>query len=124
MRVDRLFDSVHLEPGPGFRVRPFSGEHSTALHFHLEAGAVAAEHAHPHEQLTVILRGELEYVLEGETRVLRAGDAVFVPGNARHGGRALSEVEALEFFTPVREDLMQKLAVAEAVSSSAESSLH
>jgi quercetin dioxygenase-like cupin family protein len=86
-----------------------AGETLMVTHLIFEAGAVGALHEHPHEQLTLVLSGEIEFALGDECRTLKAGDAVTVPGNMPHGAVALSRAEVLDIFTPIRSDLLAKL---------------
>lgn len=70
-------------------------------------GASGAEHAHPHEQLTYVLKGEFEFRIDGRAVTIREGDSLYVPSGVRHGVRALSAGVLLDTFTPVREDLLE-----------------
>ena len=36
------------------------------------------QHSHPHEQITLVLEGTLEFTLDGETKILNAGQGVTV----------------------------------------------
>ncbi|MDX9882925.1 MAG: cupin domain-containing protein [Prolixibacteraceae bacterium] len=67
-------------------------------------------HTHPSEQMTFVLEGELNVVIEGEeTQHLKPGDLFYVPSNVPHAIQTLSEkVRVLECFTPLREDLLKK----------------
>jgi quercetin dioxygenase-like cupin family protein len=73
-------------------------------HFTFKAGAVVPEHSHSHQQITFLVRGEMEFTLEGETRLIRAGEGCAVPPNAKHGVRAMTEAEAIDCWHPIRED--------------------
>ena len=73
-------------------------------HFIFEPGAVAPGHDHPHEQISFILEGEMEFTLAGETRVLTAGQGVTIPPGLRHGARALTRTLVLDAWSPVRSD--------------------
>jgi len=61
-------------------------------------GAVAARHKHPGEEIVYVLKGALEYRLDGKPPVtLKAGDVVFVPTGVVHavtnvGGDSASEL--------------------------------
>lgn len=110
MHTDALFSGVHLEPVTGFQIRPFSGVHGTVLHFTLSNGTTTPGHSHPHEQYTVVISGRLQYVLGEESQVLQAGDVVHVPSDVWHEATALEDAVVLEFFHPVRQDLMDKFA--------------
>ncbi len=111
---ENLFDAQHLEPAPGMRVRPFSGsEASTVLSVTLEAGATAPGHQHPHEQYTLVISGHYHYTVGETTSLLKKGDIVYIPPNVWHQGVAETPVEVVEFFTPSRVDLLEKIAALE-----------
>ena len=71
------------------------------------AGGVGALHSHPHEQVTYCLSGVFEFTVAGETRSVRAGDSLYVPGGAEHGTRCLEAGRLLDVFTPQREDFLK-----------------
>jgi quercetin dioxygenase-like cupin family protein len=73
-------------------------------HFTFEAGAVVPPHAHPHEQITFLLSGEMEFTFKGETRLIRAGEGCAVPPGETHSVRALTDAAAIDCWHPVRED--------------------
>ena len=110
MNTRSLFDQHRVALAPGISLTGFPGENLMVTHLRFEAGAEGALHAHPHEQLTVVLSGEVEFTLGEERRALTAGDAVAVPGNVSHGLFARTRSEVLDIFTPVRADLVEKLA--------------
>lgn len=72
------------------------------------AGAKGAEHTHIHEQMTYCLKGQFEFTIDGTTVVLRAGETLYIPSNAKHGVKALEDGALLDTFTPVREDLLDE----------------
>jgi quercetin dioxygenase-like cupin family protein len=70
-----------------------------------EANAVLPLHHHPHQQITWIVSGAMEFDLGGEKRVLRAGDGVLVAPNMPHSAVVLDEpCRALDAWHPVRDD--------------------
>jgi len=73
----------------------------------LEPHSIVPTHQHPHEQLGVVLEGEIELWIEDERRTLRPGDAFVVPGGIRHGALATERpAVVLDAFHPVREDYL------------------
>jgi quercetin dioxygenase-like cupin family protein len=70
------------------------------------AGAVGETHSHPHRQVTYVLSGRFEVEIDGERRVLEAGDSFFAPGGVVHGVTALVEGELLDVFTPARREFI------------------
>lgn len=73
-------------------------------HFIFGPGAVAPLHDHAHEQISFILEGELEFTLNGEMRLLTAGQGVTIPPGVKHGARALTQSLVLDAWNPVRSD--------------------
>jgi quercetin dioxygenase-like cupin family protein len=108
MKITNLFQEKRLPLQPGYTAQLFSSDNTTLSLVTIDAQAPSPEHAHPHEQITVVLKGELEMVIDGERCVLKEGDAVLIPGNAPHSAQSLTECLILDIFNPVREDLMAK----------------
>jgi quercetin dioxygenase-like cupin family protein len=72
----------------------------------LEAGSVLPEHSHPHEQGGILLKGELEFTIGGETRHLSPGDVYLIPGGVEHSVRVGdSAAQLVDVFHPIREEL-------------------
>ncbi|MDD4903960.1 MAG: cupin domain-containing protein [Candidatus Bipolaricaulis sp.] len=73
--------------------------------FTFEPGSVVPPHRHPNEQITIVVRGAMEFSLDGESRVLRVGDGVCIPPNTPHAARILSEpTVAYDAWSPPRDD--------------------
>ena len=90
---------------PGVVVRTFWGEQMLASLVDLAAGAIVPSHSHPHEQFGMLLRGEMQMTIAGETRTVQAGDLYFVPGGVEHGVHVgAAGAQAIEAFSPVREE--------------------
>jgi quercetin dioxygenase-like cupin family protein len=71
-----------------------------------EKGAVGALHQHPHEQITYIIDGEFEFEIDGEKKILRAGDTTYKEPNVWHGAVCLKPGKILDIFTPCRKDFI------------------
>ena len=69
-------------------------------------GGVGPIHQHVHSQTTYVESGEFAVTIGGETRVLRTGDAYYIPPNVPHGATALQAGVLLDMFSPIREDFM------------------
>ena len=73
--------------------------------FEFEPEAVIPEHHHPHQQITFVISGAMEFDLDGEKQVLQAGDGASVPPNTPHSAVITGEgCRALDAWHPVRED--------------------
>ena len=89
---------------PGIKMGSVHLKHLMLTHFTFEAGSAVPDHAHLNEQITLIISGELEFTLNGETRIVRAGEGATVPSNTTHRVRAITDVVAVDCWHPVRED--------------------
>ena len=72
--------------------------------FDFEPGRVIPEHAHPHEQISFVLEGEMVFTLDGETRTLQAGEGATVPPNVPHRATFPGPARVVDAWHPVRED--------------------
>jgi quercetin dioxygenase-like cupin family protein len=110
-----VFTSLDALPGkeiaPGALMRPLAGAQMMFSCVDLADGAEVPMHSHPHEQLGVVLAGELEMEIGGERRAIRPGDVYVIPGGVRHGAKAKAgPVRVLDIFHPLREDYLKLFA--------------
>jgi quercetin dioxygenase-like cupin family protein len=96
---------VDAEPGVRRRILQAQGR-LMLMEVEFAAGAAGYEHSHVHEQISYCIAGRFEYSLDGRTHVLAPGESIYVPGNVRHGAKALAPGTLIDVFTPVREDLL------------------
>jgi quercetin dioxygenase-like cupin family protein len=72
-----------------------------------EPGSVVPDHAHPDEQMGIMISGRLEFTVGGQTRVLGPGDIWRIPGGVVHRVRApVGPAVALDVFHPIRDDYL------------------
>ena len=60
-------------------------------HMVFESGCLIPDHRHPEEVVTMILEGEMEMTVDGETKTVKSGDVFLVPQNTGHSGRVISK---------------------------------
>ena len=90
---------------PGVRIRTCAADKMMLSLVDLEAGSVVEEHAHPHEQVGMVLQGRATFTIGGEQRTLQPGDFFRIPGGVRHKVVALdAPFKALDIFYPIREE--------------------
>lgn len=69
-----------------------------------QPGAVSINHSHPGEEVAYVLKGTLEYQLEGRQPVtLKEGESLFIPAGVAHLARNVGAGEASELATYVVE---------------------
>ncbi len=91
-------------PQPGVIRQTVHGERQTLVRYRYAPGAVFPMHAHPEEQVTVVLRGQLVLRLDDSEVICKPGDVVVIASNVPHGAYVSGdeEVETLNLFVPRR----------------------
>jgi len=89
---------------PGYHARFVHTDNMTMAYWRVEAGAALPAHSHPHEQITSVVSGQIEFNVNGEKRVMGPGEVAYIPGGAPHNALALSECRLIDTFYPARED--------------------
>ena len=82
------------------------GEKALMGEFHIQAGSVIPDHSHPNEQIGYLISGRLDLIIDGVRHEFSPGDTWCIPAGIRHSAAAVSDVVALEVFSPVREDYL------------------
>jgi quercetin dioxygenase-like cupin family protein len=97
---------AHRKLFPGVEIHATAGEGLMLSLVDLAAGSVVSEHAHPHEQMGMMISGRAEFTIGGVTRIVEPGDIWRIPGNVPHRVRTLDDgpAVALDVFHPVRDD--------------------
>jgi quercetin dioxygenase-like cupin family protein len=71
-----------------------------------DQGGVGPLHHHYHSQITHIESGAFEVEIDGAKKLLRAGDAYYIPPHVIHGCVCLEAGVLIDVFSPMREDFM------------------
>lgn len=87
---------------PGYHGRFVHTENLTMAFWQVEPGSTLPDHKHPHEQVTTILEGEFELVVNGEKYLCKPGSVVVIPGNVPHNGVAITSCRIIDAFYPAR----------------------
>lgn len=69
-------------------------------------GAVGKLHHHPHTQITYVVSGVFEFEIDGEKRLVKAGDTMLKMDGVEHGCVCLKAGVLLDIFSPMREDFV------------------
>jgi quercetin dioxygenase-like cupin family protein len=73
-----------------------------------EKGGVGMLHQHYHSQITHVESGSFEVQINGEKKILSAGDAFYISPNVMHGAVCLEAGVLIDVFSPMREDFIEK----------------
>lgn len=99
------WDDVKLETlSPTIGRRMITGEKSMAARVYLKKGAVVPEHKHENEQITMVLKGALEFQIDGRTVMVREGEVLVIPSWMPHSATAVEDTDDLDLFCPPRQD--------------------
>lgn len=70
----------------------------------LKAGSIIPLHQHIHEQITYIIEGELDMVIDGKNCLMTAGMYHVIGADVPHSAVAKTDCKVMDAFSPVRED--------------------
>ena len=95
------------EAGPGIQRKIMAWDEKLMLVKVLfTKGGIGALHQHYHSQISHIESGVFEVEINGDKKILRAGDAYYIPPNALHGCVCLEDGVLIDVFSPMREDFV------------------
>ena len=107
----RYVDVTAIEPvelAPGLEFRPVLGLQTLTNFVKFAPNTEAPMHMHEEEQIVLVLEGEFEFEIDGDIRIMRAGDVAVVPPWVRHGARTKnSSCSEVDFFNPPRSSLVE-----------------
>ncbi|MFQ5520462.1 MAG: cupin domain-containing protein, partial [Candidatus Methylomirabilia bacterium] len=81
-----------------------SGEKEMFVFWKMKAGAHAAAHRHPNEQIFYMISGRMDFRLGGETRTCGPGAMAVIPAGVEHEAWFPEDTEVVDIFAPPRED--------------------
>ena len=81
-----------------------AGREAVQVRVDIPPGVTAARHSHPGEEIAYVLKGTLEYRLDGKAPVtLKAGETLFIPNGAVHAATNVGKDQASELATYIVE---------------------
>lgn len=87
------------------------GKNATFGYVELEKGSIVPLHHHVQEQITYILEGQLDMVIDEIEYSMTAGMYHIIPSNVPHSAVAAVDCKVIDVFGPVREDYKTTAAV-------------
>ena len=84
--------------------RLICGERMMLAHVYLKKGCIVPKHSHHNEQITYIIEGQLDMVIDGVACSLTAGMYHIIPSNVLHSAVAATDCKVIDAFAPARED--------------------
>ncbi|HYJ92280.1 MAG TPA: cupin domain-containing protein [Pyrinomonadaceae bacterium] len=91
----------------GIRRQMVVGKNVMVCRFTFDPFVVTDVHSHSHEQITLVIKGRVEFSVDGKSVTSTAGDVLHFPSNLKHGATMLDEeVVLIDIFSPIREDFL------------------
>lgn len=101
-----LIDSVEYVPGLEFR--PVLGENMLANFVTFAPHTEAPMHVHAEEQIVIVVEGEFEFTIDGDTRTMGVGDVAVIPSWVPHGAVTREAgCREIDMFNPPRATLLE-----------------
>ena len=87
----------------------YTGEKIQVIIYHFPPGKVFPVHKHDrHEQMGLLYKGKMGFMVAHEERILNPGDFYRAPIGVEHNAWTFDEPSILiDFFSPIREDLVK-----------------
>jgi len=100
-RTLRVDDLVAYQEGSIVSRTLIKAKTGSVTVFAFDAGQELSEHTVPHDALVHVVDGEAEISIDGTPHVLKAGDAILMPGGHPHAVRAVARFKMV--LTMIRE---------------------
>jgi unsaturated pyranuronate lyase len=88
--------------------RYISSDRVTIARFELKRGGVVPRHSHENEQVSYIVSGALRFRFDGKEVIVGGGEVVQIPSWVEHEVDILEDTIAIDVFSPVRQDWIDK----------------
>jgi quercetin dioxygenase-like cupin family protein len=111
--IKHFFNESDLEPEiveGNVQRKIYTAENIQAVIYHFPPNKVFPPHTHDiHEQMGYLVSGKMGFKVGEDVRILLPGDFYRAPIGVEHNAWTLEEPSVLlDFFSPVREDLLKK----------------
>jgi unsaturated pyranuronate lyase len=97
-----------VEYVPGLEFKPVLGEDMLANFVSFEPHTEAPMHVHEEEQIVIVVEGEFDFTIDGDTRTMKVGDVAVIPSWVPHGA-VTGDIgcREIDMFNPPRATLIE-----------------
>src|SRR2546421_12217697 len=78
-------------PAEGIERQMVVGQNLMICRFRFKPFLVTPEHTHPHEQISLVIAGQVRFFVDGEERIASPGDILHFPSNCLDGATMMAE---------------------------------
>ncbi len=90
---------------PGIVARTFWGNEMLMAVVDVDPNTHLPTHSHPHEQVGMVIEGEVRFTIAEEEHLLGPGDVYVIPGGVEHSAKTgETAAKVIDVFSPVREE--------------------
>jgi quercetin dioxygenase-like cupin family protein len=104
----QLDDTVKEKMSDKITRQYIMGAQSMIVKWTLLKGAFIPLQIHQSEQITWITKGSVKVLSQGKEFIVKAGGVIIIPPNVPHEFTALEDTIDIDFFSPEREDWINK----------------
>ena len=102
--MDSIKNIKPKELAPGITGHYAHGDKVTFGYLELKKGSSVPLHHHMNEQITYMIEGQLDMVVDEVDCSMTAGMYHVIPSNTPHSAVAITDCKVIDVFGPVRED--------------------
>lgn len=95
----------NMAPGIRRKIMAYD-EQVMMVRVEFEKGGIGTVHQHPQVQVTNVESGVFEIEIDNAKKILKSGDAFYVPSGTMHGAVCLEAGVLIDIFNPMREDFL------------------
>ncbi len=106
--LHRWNDVMEEHINPLIARRFITADRLTLARFELKRGSVVPQHAHENEQVSYIVSGALKFIVDGRDIIVKSGEVLQIPPNVPHAAEAVEDTLAIDVFSPVRQDWVDR----------------
>jgi len=89
---------------PGIDGHYAHGSSMTFGYVEIKVGSDMPMHKHVHEQITYLIEGRMDMIMDGKTYPLTPGMYLVIPSDTLHAAIAHTDCKVIDVFSPVREE--------------------
>ena len=104
MALINLREAGEKEIIPGYLAKYVHTGNMTIQYCKIKSGSPMPEHSHPHEQVSIIINGRFEMIVDGKKMLLEEGSSLIIEPNRKHSGMPLTDCYIIDVFHPRRDD--------------------
>jgi len=101
-----------LKPGLRRQIMAYDSD-LMLVKVYFDTGVEAERHTHMHQQITYVAKGKFDVFIDGEMKVMEAGDTFIIPSDLLHGARCIEARDGIHHRLPAGASIVLRYASRE-----------